>query len=180
MNGRRSVDRRQAGPFRGFEVRIPQNLVQEANACDAIGHGVMDSDGDCFAAVGKRPDHIECPQRSSAVEVLGHQFADRFPQVGPRNAVRCRAPADVVADVEFAGLDPPRLGPRGVDALGRARLRREPLRHCRLEGIDVVGPRRLEDDELQGVAGDDGRFDLENVGVVASRSGSSSPGIAPV
>ena len=134
---------------------VPQNGLQEPDRGDPVGHGVVDADGDRFAAVGKWADQVESPQWPLAVEVLGHQRAHGPPEVIPRGAFGLRLPPDVFADVEIGCVDPSRFISGYVDALRRARLGGQSLRHFSLKGVEVerTGP-RLEHDELQGMSGD--------------------------
>jgi hypothetical protein len=64
-------------------VRVPEHGVEEADTGDAVTHRVVDADRDGLASICQRPDHVERPQRPTAVEVLGHQRADDPPHVGP-------------------------------------------------------------------------------------------------
>ena len=70
-------------------------------------------------SVRQRPDHVERPQRPTAVEMLGHQPADDAPQVGLRVALRVAVAPDVLADVEGLGRHPPWFRAAGVHPVGR-------------------------------------------------------------
>ena len=146
---------------------VPQHLVQEANRGDSVGHSVVDACRNRLPTVGERADDVEGPQWARTVEVFGHQGADGAPEVGLRPAVQTGPEAYVVANVESAGRDPARTRLGGVDPLHRTRLTRKTLRHSGSQVIDVERPgARLEDDELEGVAGDDRRFETEDARVV--------------
>ena len=124
-----------------------------------------------FPTVTEWADHVERPQRLRTVQVLGHQPADRPPEVGPaRNQLRwgCRRTWSRMS--KSIALDPARLRAGGVDALGGARMARKPLCHCISKRFEVErGCVGLEHVELQRVPHDDGRFQAQDSRVVESK-----------
>lgn len=71
-------------------MAIEEHVIQESDARDPVRHRVVDARRYGFPPVRQPADHVERPQRTAAVEVLGHTRTDD----APRGWLASRSEAD--------------------------------------------------------------------------------------
>ncbi len=91
--------------------RIPEQLADQADVGDAVGHRVVHAADQGGAAVADR-DHVDPPQRPIVIEALGQQLARQLTQ--PRLVQRLRGCLGDVPVQVGVGLDPGRGRGPGV------------------------------------------------------------------
>ena len=154
---------------------VPQELGEHPQAGDAVREAVVDADHERGAAIGERAGDAYRPERSGVIEALGHRLSDQPHQLGAV-AHLIGSGAHVVADVEPRVVDPGRGGEpqRGRrQALAGAwqvpKPRLDSVAHT-LDRQRLPVRRRLDDRQLQGVAGYRVGFEPQDAGVVGAQS----------
>jgi hypothetical protein len=123
-----------------------------------------------------RIDQVHPPQRAGVVEALGHQLGgDLVQSLHVDHPLRLVA-ANVLADVERRVVHPGRPGEaqrHHFDALAAAPDPPQPRLDVAPQILDLErasAGRGLEDDDLARVAGDRGRFEPEDLGVIEAEA----------
>ena len=154
---------------------VPQQLGEHPQAGDAVRDAVVDADHERGAATLEWAGDAYGPERSRVVEALGHRHSDQPHQLGSVAHVPGNA-AYVVADVELRVVDPggggePHRGRRqalaGAWQVPQPRL--DPVAHT-LDRQRLSVRRRLDDRQLQGMAGYRVGFQPQDAGVVGAQS----------
>ena len=170
------------GAARGRVVRIPEQLADDADRGDAVGHRVVDAADQAGAAALQR-DHVEPPQRPLVVEALGQDLAGERCGSPPRTSGSSPSCAgDVPVEVDLLGRDPARAPRRGPSSTRSRSRGRPPIRSATRSrsgaALRPSPPRWLEHQHLAGVtldrvglqAQDLDVVEAEGLGAVVSRS----------